>query len=187
MPVGRVFVLLVVVTVGAWSAGYAAACAISPVVVAERPSAAPVAVATASPTPEPTKTPEPSPSATPTPTATVRTGGGGGGAGVTPTPVPTAAPPGLGVITITAVPPQGNRGTTFVLNFSGFPAAPGGTDALMTVTRPDQRNTNPITVHAGPDGKGTATFPTNFADPSGPYFLQIRNGGFSGQVIITVN
>ncbi len=74
-----------------------------------------------------------------------------------------------------------------MINFSGFPANPAGTDALMSVTRPDQRNTNPTTVHAGPDGKGTATFRTNFADPSGPYFIQIRNGGFSGQVILTVN
>jgi hypothetical protein len=105
----------------------------------------------------------------------------------TAAPVRTSPAPGLGLITITSVPTQGNRGTVFILQFSGFPASPNGTDATMTVTRPDQRQTGQPVVHAGPNGAGTAEFRTNAGDPSGPYFIEIQNGGFKGQVLIQVN
>lgn len=102
-----------------------------------------------------------------------------------PTPAPTAQPGPA----VKAVPTRGSRGSTFVLQFSGFPTSPQGVDIVQTVTLPTGARLAAKTFLAKPDGTGFTTYTPLATDPAGQYVvqLQVAGGGVSSFAIITVD
>ena len=100
-----------------------------------------------------------------------------------PPPPPTARP----APAITAVPPRAARGSTFVLQFTGFPTSPGGVDVIQTVTLPNGVRLAPKTFLAKPDGTGFTTYLASLGDPAGQYVVQLTGAGASAQVILIVD
>lgn len=136
-----------------------------------RASALPTVVASASATPaaSPSATPTPAP-ATAAPTAP-------------PPPPPTARP----APSITAVPPRAARGSTFVLQFKGFPTSANGLDVVQVVTLPNGVKLAPKTFTAKPDGTGFTTYLASLGDPTGQHVIELTGGGQSAFVIVLVD
>lgn len=108
-----------------------------------------------------------------------------------PTAAPTAPPPppptAKPTPAIKAVPPRGARGSTFVLQFSGFPTSPAGVDVVQTVTLPNGVRLAPTTFLARADGTGFTTYFASLGDPAGPYLVQLAGAGASAQVVLLVD
>ncbi len=100
-----------------------------------------------------------------------------------PPPPPTAKP----APAIKAVPLRAARGSTFVLQFSGFPTSPGGVDVVQTVTLPNGVRLAPTTFLAKPDGTGFTTYLASLGDPAGQHVVQLAGAGASAQVVLLVD
>ena len=100
-----------------------------------------------------------------------------------PPPPPTAKP----APAIKAVPLRAARGSTFVLQFSGFPTSPGGVDVVQTVTLPNGVRLAPTTFFAKPDGTGFTTYLASLGDPAGQHVVQLAGAGASAQVVLVVD
>ena len=100
-----------------------------------------------------------------------------------PPPPPTAKP----TPAIKAVPPRANRGSTFVLQFSGFPTSAQGIDVVQTLTLPNGVKLTPSTFRAQPDGTGFTTYLASLGDPAGQHVIQLTGGGLSAFVILIVD
>ena len=100
-----------------------------------------------------------------------------------PPPPPTAKP----APAIKAVPPRAARGSTFVLQFSGFPTSPTGVDVVQTVPLPNGVRLAPTTFLARPDGTGFTTYLASLGDPAGQHVIQLAGAGASAQVILLVD
>lgn len=104
-----------------------------------------------------------------------------------PTAPPPAAPTAKPAPAIKAVPLRAARGSTFVLQFSGFPTSPGGVDVVQTVTLPNGVRLAPTTFLAKPDGTGFTTYLASLGDPAGQHVVQLAGAGASAQVVLLVD
>ncbi len=139
----------------------------APAAATTRPSASAAAIP---PSAVPATTAPPAAPATQAPTAP-------------PPPPPTAKP----ALTLTAVPPRATRGSTFVIQFKGFPTSPNGLDVVQSVTLPSGVKLPPKTFTAKPDGTGFTTYLASLGDPSGQHVINLTGGGLSAFVIILVD
>ena len=126
-----------------------------------------------------------SPSAAPTSAApTTATAAPATQAPTAPPPPPPTAKPAL---TLTAVPPRAARGSTFVIQFKGFPTSANGLDVVQTVTLPNGAKLAPKTFTAKPDGTGFTTYLASLGDPSGQHVINLAGGGLTAFVIVIVD
>lgn len=100
-----------------------------------------------------------------------------------PPPPPTARP----TPAIKAVPARAARGSTFVLQFTGFPTSPGGVDVVQSVTLPNGVHLAPTTFLAKPDGTGFTTYLASLGDPAGPSLVQLAGAGVTAQIVLLVD
>jgi hypothetical protein len=100
-----------------------------------------------------------------------------------PPPPPTAKP----TPALKAVPPRAARGSTFVVQFTGYPTSPNGVDVVQTVTLPNGDKLAAKTFLAKPDGTGFTTYTPSPGDQAGQHVINLVGGGYSTFIIVIVD